>query len=644
MKTTYLPHIDILRALAVLLVIFHHLEFSYFKGGFIGVDVFLVISGFLITRAISQERQTTTCFSFKDFYQRRIIRLAPAFFTVIFSSSIIFYSILTEGEWKEFLKTAVASVTLTSNIYYYTLLNDYFSISARSTPLLHIWSLSLEEQFYLIWPVFLLFLLNLKGRWRLISLILITLLSFIVSHVLALTKPIAAYYLLPSRIFEFCIGALITLLPPKKFSPQISTLMAIASLTLIIVSNLLITQNTLFPSYTALAPCLGAALFIYGAHNFVGKLSQPIQYIGKISYPMYLWHWPIIVYLSLLSVPLTSFTSIAVIILTIAFSGLTYELIEKKSKLYFLYRHKPIQTLFALPSLIIILAFAVNNFSIPQNAKQATALPSQVIDDFNQIKCIDQSTHPRPDCFLGEINKEKINFLLIGDSHANAQRGFVDYLAKSAKLKGYEVTFSSTAYLPDMNRSVQNVQTGEFQISQNFHQINSSNQALIENNKFKFVMMGGYFPHNWKRNIYSQVGDRSLEEKSSKQNFILGLEKAIETIVQTGAVPVLINDNPILVDVDINCNLRKSFVKDECSFDKVKYDADFAEWLDILNKIQQRYPKLIVLDLNRIICDSVKCYSSLNGIPLYRDSQHLTYAGSKEVAIEYLKRYGNPFK
>ncbi|XID75175.1 acyltransferase family protein [Alkanindiges sp. WGS2144] len=644
MKTTYLPHIDILRALAVLLVIFHHLEFSYFKGGFIGVDVFLVISGFLITRAISQERQTTTCFSFKDFYQRRIIRLAPAFFTVIFSSSIVFYSILTEGEWKEFLKTAVASVTLTSNIYYYTLLNDYFSISARSTPLLHIWSLSLEEQFYLVWPVFFLFLLNIKGKSRLIVLIFITLLSLVVSYISALKDPIGAYYLLPSRIFEFCIGALITLLPPKKFSPQISTLMAIASLTLIIVSSLLITRNSLFPSYTALAPCLGAALFIYGAHGFAGKFFQPIQYIGKISYPMYLWHWPIIVYLSLLSVPLTSLTSIAVIVLTIAFSGLTYELIEKKIKLYFLYRHKPIQTLFALPSLIIVLAFGVNNFSILQNAKQATALPSQVIDDFNQIKCIDQSNHPHSDCFLGETNKEKIDFLLVGDSHANAQRGFVDYLAKNAKLKGYEVTFSSTAYLPGMNRSVRNMQTGEIQVNQNFYQINSSNQTLIKNNKFRFVIMGGFFPHNWERNIYSLAEDGSLEEKNSKQNFILGLEKAIKAIAQTGAAPVLINDNPILVDVDINCNLRKDFVKDDCTFDKVKYDADFAEWLDILNKVQQRYPELIVLDLNRIICDSVKCYSSLNGIPLYRDSQHLTYAGSKEIAIEYLKRYDNPFK
>lgn len=155
--------------------------------------------------------------------------------------------------------------------------------------------------------------------------------------------------------------------------------------------------------------------------------------------------------------------------------------------------------------------------------------------------------------------------------------------------------------------------------------------------------MGGYFPHNWLRNIYTQTNSKTIGERESKRNFVWGLEKAITTIHQSGAVPILINDNPILTGVDVNCNLRKISRRD-CSFNKVEYNKDFAEWLLLMRELQQRHPELIVVDLNRIICDSKKCYSSLNGTPLYRDNQHLTYSGSREIAIEYLKKYGNPLK
>ena len=142
------------------------LDFSFFSGGFIGVDVFFVISGYLITKNILLEKNKSGSFSFKYFYQRRVLRLAPAFFTVLSICSIAFYFILTPEKWIEDLKRAAATVTLTSNIDYNTLLKDYFSISGKSTPLLHIWSLSLEEQFYLIWPLLLLGIIQLSRNFK----------------------------------------------------------------------------------------------------------------------------------------------------------------------------------------------------------------------------------------------------------------------------------------------------------------------------------------------------------------------------------------------------------------------------------------------------------------------------------------------
>ena len=166
MNKEYLPHIDILRAIAVFLVIFHHLEITLFSGGFIGVDIFFVISGYLITKNIQQEIQKNT-FSFLIFYQRRVLRLAPAFFTVLICSTLAFWLFSTPSELYAYFKSLIAATGLSINIYFWQSLSDYFSIDAHTTPLLHIWSLNLEEQFYLLWPTLLLLLIKLNFRIKL---------------------------------------------------------------------------------------------------------------------------------------------------------------------------------------------------------------------------------------------------------------------------------------------------------------------------------------------------------------------------------------------------------------------------------------------------------------------------------------------
>ncbi|WP_339352573.1 acyltransferase family protein [Acinetobacter beijerinckii] len=643
MRHEYLSHIDILRALAVFLVIFNHLEWSYFGGGFIGVDVFLVISGYLITKNIYKEQENTGKFSFKKFYQRRVIRLAPTFFTVMISCCLSFYFVLTTDEWINFLKTLVSSVTLTSNIYYWTLLGDYFSINAKSTPLLHIWSLSLEEQFYLIWPLFLLFILKIKSNfYSILFLLVIIFASVCVSHFFVLSDPIAAYYLLPSRIFEFCIGGLIAFLPKKNFSKNTSYMFTAISLIIILFASMSINKMTIFPSYIALIPCIGAALFIYfssaiGDVNFL----NPIKYLGKISYPMYLWHWPIIVYLNINSIQLNLFVSIAVILFTIALSIISYEKIEKTIKNY--YTKKPqntIKTFFILPSLIFILYSTIYFYSLEQQKSKQNHLSETSTQTY--IQCIDRNPHPMQECFFGDLSLKETKILLLGDSHANAQRGFIDVLAKDANLQGYEVTYSSTAFLPNLERFIHLADQNKIKHIPNFKSINDSNISLIQNNQFKYVILGGYFPHNAERNIYS-ISMENPDIEKSHQFFISGFENALDIIIKSGAIPIIINDNPILMDVDMNCNLRTSSPQEKCFFDQKKYELDFQYWQHDLTVLKTKYKELIVLDFNPIICPQKVCYSYLGHTPLYRDGQHLTYTGSAEIGVEYLKKYGNPF-
>ena len=642
MNKEYLPHIDILRAIAVFLVIFHHLDITLFSGGFIGVDIFFVISGYLITKNIQQEIQQNK-FSLLNFYQRRVMRLAPAFFTVLICSTLAFWLFSTPSELYAYFKSLIAATGLSINIYFWQSLSDYFSIDAHTTPLLHIWSLNLEEQFYLLWPTLLLLLIKLNFRIKLISFFILFISSFSYSYYAALHNPIFAYYLLPTRFFEFMLGALLVFLPQSNLSASVRVLLTIFSLSILFIFSFILTKDSVFPSYNALFVCWASATYIYFAQiNEKRSIWQPILYLGKISYPMYLWHWPIIVGLNIHSIALDIKVQIIVIITTIFLSWYTYQRIEKPLKT--IKNHQNIiKKFFILPSLILIFIsiIYINDFNYKQQIK--IILENNIPIAKDEVRCIDKDKHPLSECFFGDLFQQDTKILLLGDSHANAQRGFIDVLAKDSQLKGYEITYSSTAFLPHLERFSYSHRSKEIELIPSFRVINDANILKIETNKFQYVILGGYFPHNAERNIYSPSTQHS-NPKKSHQLFILGLNSAIKLIIENNAIPIIINDNPILQGVDINCNLRTNNPEKKCLFKRQTHDQDFKNWIKNLESLKIKYPQLIVLDFTSIICSKTSCYSYLNDVPLYRDNQHLTYAGSNEIGREYLKKYGNPLK
>lgn len=626
MKTEYLPHIDILRAIAVLLVIFNHLNITLFSGGFIGVDIFFVISGYLITKNIQQEVQLKT-FSLLAFYQRRVIRLAPAFFTVLACCTILFWQFSTPLELYEYFKSLIAATTFSINIYFWQSLSDYFSIDAHTTPLLHIWSLSLEEQFYLIWPTLFLLIIKLKPRIKLGLLLVIFSMSFLYSFFSAINNPIFAYYLLPTRFFEFMVGALIVLLPRWNINKVCITPLGISSLVLIFILSIKLNKESIFPSYNALFVCFFSAIYIYFAKiNESKKIWQPILYLGKISYPMYLWHWPIIVALNMNSIILSTTIKTIIIISIILLAAYTYERIEKPARKLRNYPHI-IKTLLILPLLIFIFITTI----YIQNFNQQKKVEKQ-----NPYLCLD-SNHPNQACALG-MKKNNFELLLVGDSHANAQAPIIDILSKDAEISGYEITQSSTIFLPDTDciRTDKGGNIRDFWVKR-FRERNDLIQKKIKENSYRFVIMGGYFT----------MGYCSYSTKTQRNSAIAfsdGLDKAIKLILKNGATPILIQDNPKLQNIDINCNLRTRTPKEKCFFSYQQHEQDFKDWLKVLKLLQGKYPQLIILDFTTIICPDKVCYSYLNNVPLYRDSQHLTYSGSTEIGQQYLKKYGNPLK
>lgn len=296
---TYRPDIDGLRTIAVLSVLLFHVGIEGFAGGYVGVDIFFVISGYLITRNIVSETKNNR-FSFGSFYIRRARRLLPAFFFTVAVTFILGAVLLSPQHFERLSSSAVYSIFSTSNFLFWSE-SGYFDIQSELKPLLHTWSLSVEEQFYLIWPALILFTLH-RGSYLYLKIaaIVLFLLSLITSEVLLSKDAEASFFLLPSRVFEFAVGAFVAVVPQyRKNHSWTAEILLVLGLSLMLYSILTFNAETAFPGLYALIPCLGAALTIYaGNPKHLGIiLRNPLSVkIGLISYSLYLAHWPIYVY------------------------------------------------------------------------------------------------------------------------------------------------------------------------------------------------------------------------------------------------------------------------------------------------------------------------------------------------------------
>lgn len=295
--------IDGLRAISVLAVMAFHLNIGI-QGGFTGVDVFFVISGFLIGRIVYTEVSEGS-FSLLRFYERRARRILPALLTVIAASWLLANLLLYDFEKADFSKSAIASILFVGNIYFFEA-SGYFSPAAETIPLLHLWSLGVEEQFYLLFPPFILILARYSSRGVFTALVMVGAASLLISQALVSAHPEAAFYLPISRAFEILVGSLLAHpIVPRPKGQLTSQLAGSAGAVCLMISMLFYNKQTAFPGIAALLPCIGAALILWSGQSqspFVARLLQwrPLVYVGKISYSLYLVHWPIIVFGKLL--------------------------------------------------------------------------------------------------------------------------------------------------------------------------------------------------------------------------------------------------------------------------------------------------------------------------------------------------------
>lgn len=309
MRLEYRADLDGLRAIAVIAVVLFHLGIPVAPGGFVGVDVFFVLSGYFITRQIAGDLAAGR-FSIVGFYDRRIRRLFPALFFMLTVSTVVAFLLFTPGDFARFGKSLAAAALSLSNVFFW-LQTDYFSPSIDTMPLLHTWSLAVEEQFYVLFPLLLLAFYRLSGGKSLLWMIqLLTMVSFAASILGTWLAPNAAFYMLPFRAWELSIGSLLALSP--GIAPRHQFLRSgasLAGLAGIVLAATLYTTDSPFPGLAAALPCGGSALLIWAGMPSsswgcgeerrpiaLRLLSMPLMvFIGLISYSLYLWHWPVIV-------------------------------------------------------------------------------------------------------------------------------------------------------------------------------------------------------------------------------------------------------------------------------------------------------------------------------------------------------------
>ena len=297
---TYRSDIDGLRAIAVVSVVLFHAGLQGFGGGFVGVDIFFVISGFLITSILMEDLQTGR-FSIARFYERRIRRIFPALFVMLAVAGILAAILVLPDDFAEFGSSLSAATLFVSNIFFWQS-SDYFSGPAHLKPLLHTWSLSVEEQFYIVFPLLLLAIYR-WGRGAYRSWLVLFLLGSYAASVWGMTeKPVANFYLAPPRAWELLIGALIAVRAvPTIENRWIREMLGAIGLGLIAWTVFTYSKITPFPGSGALPPCLGAALIIYAGQGSPTLTScllglRPMVWLGLISYSLYLWHWPVLVF------------------------------------------------------------------------------------------------------------------------------------------------------------------------------------------------------------------------------------------------------------------------------------------------------------------------------------------------------------
>jgi len=610
---SYRPEIDGLRAIAVVPVVLFHAQLG-FSGGFIGVDVFFVISGYLITSQILKEGEA---FSLGNFWERRVRRIFPAASVMVLASLVAAWFLLLPLDFARFARSLVAQSLLVSNVYFMRDINYFVTDAVR--PLLHTWSLAVEEQFYLVLPFLLYVFRRVERRKLVLMLLAASLVSLAASAYGVRSHPSPTFYLLPTRAWELLIGSLLAALPGLRLAPRgLSEVVGGVGLLGILLAAIFYQTSTPFPGAWALPPCLGAAAIIVSSvtPTLVSRLLSlpPFVAIGRISYSLYLWHWPLLTFARYQLGSWSTRDGLVLVVVSCLMAWLSLKLVEQpvRARRYLVGR----RPLFAA-MLLTVTAFLGSGVAIVRaNGVESRWRPEALqyaqgkLDfDFRYELSLDSARRGELTT-LGVPNAEQpIELLVWGDSHAMSLLHVVDVVCRERGLRCLAATHSSTAPLLDYPG------VGQFSLQDQALPFSRAITDFVRTQRVKRVVLAAYWS--------------SLTQTSQLR---ASFSQTVDVLRKAGATVIILKDVPVPgFDVPIALAQAVSAGKDlgQLGADRAKHAAG------------NRAVDAIIDDLvgSAVVVDPAPWFSAgsgpyriqKDGHALYFDFHHLSIHGAMQL-------------
>jgi peptidoglycan/LPS O-acetylase OafA/YrhL len=595
----YRPEIDGLRAIAVLSVIFYHARLGL-GGGYVGVDIFFVISGYLITSILKKELDQTGKLSLLNFWCRRIRRLLPALSCCVAVVFVLGWFLLLPRDFQRLAQSMASQALLVSNLYFW-MRAGYFEASAESKPLLHTWSLSIEEQFYILLPLLLLFCRHNSQRLR--RFVILGLAgSFALSVPLTYLYPDAAFYSLPTRAWELLLGCLLALMPVLSWSTGRRNILSFLGLALILGSIVFYTPETDFPGAAALPPCLGCFLIIFantaGPTPFGRLLGiEPLRRIGLASYSLYLWHWPVLAYAGYFGLLDRLQSRVGYAVVGCLLGWLSYAVVERGSRQSPLLRDRKRAFLFAgTCTVCMVLAGTLTHLGrgMPSRVSPDILAIISVENDRSRFYNGSQVTENGFNVFGSSGSDTRV--FLWGDSHVTAVLPCVDAVAAQMNISGLAAINFGTPPCLGFESSEYNKMVFDY---------------VIENDFDKVVLIG-----RWQLYV-------------DKPGFIAAFRETLEALEEANVEFVVMRQVPEL-SKDLPRALALARWRSWVELESIT--PDFETYLSQRQRTQPLFDGWSERTIDPIGVffpdrDS-PMEAFLEGLPVYRDSEHLSGKGS----------------
>jgi len=638
----YRADIDGLRAIAVIAVVFYHFGVPGFSGGFVGVDVFFVVSGFLIASVIDNEIRDGR-FTLVHFFERRIRRIFPALVVLLSVVNILAYIELFPHTYKAFGRSLSATSVFLSNIEFWREGAIYFAPPSTQKPLLHTWSLAVEEQFYLLFPPLLMLLAGYPRRRTIVTLQVLILVSLSLSIWSSSTLAQAGFFLFPARMWELLLGALIAVrAAPTVTSRPVNDLLSALGVAMIVWSVVFYTTDTPFPGIAALLPCVGTGLIIFAGLDDEPVISRmlrirPLVFVGLISYSLYLWHWPLYVFATYhyLDRSLSAFEIAGVIAVSIAIAACSWRYVEQPfrrpggvaSRRHIFLQAATATSIFAISGFAIYLWNGVpQRYSPDVQAVLAPKMdgPSTGCDSGQGEQTIFGLT-----CKIGRPDVPA-TFLVWGDSHADV---LVPGIARAANLTGYSGLVVVRGGCPPLL---------EYVVRDECRKRNDAILNFIQKRQLNTVILGAHWTVNAERSYidrgelrYIPSGQDSesveLSFEESHRAFARSLHRTVTALHANGIRVVIIGQMPE-IGVDVPMTLARNRMRglsQDIGPTLAQFEARNRFVLDTFRSLDGMadfvYP-------HRMLCPKLRCAVTLEGKPLYLDGNHLSRFGADSIS------------